>query len=223
MKKCELCKFAAKAYCESDQASLCWDCDARVHAANFLVARHSRTLLCNICQSQTPWTASGAKLGHTVTVCEICAKNGRVIEEENYYSGDGAAVDGGDGEDEDTDGEEEEEGNGEDGEEEEDEDDGENQVVPWAAIGTTPPPPASGCSSADESSGSGFSSIKRMRDQGNVCAHRKLTRIGSEDSFQQPLKNQRSEQDHEHYHRDNGVLTGGSGAVDLNLPASPSR
>ncbi|KAM0059041.1 putative transcription factor interactor and regulator Znf-B family [Helianthus debilis subsp. tardiflorus] len=46
MKTCELCKSAAKIYCDSDQASLCWTCDNKVHSANFLVARHSRTLLC---------------------------------------------------------------------------------------------------------------------------------------------------------------------------------
>ncbi|KAB1210083.1 hypothetical protein CJ030_MR6G011341 [Morella rubra] len=60
MKKCELCKVPARTYCESDQASLCWDCDAKVHGANFLVARHYRTLLCHACQSQTPWKASAS-------------------------------------------------------------------------------------------------------------------------------------------------------------------
>uniref|UniRef100_A0A3Q7F4K8 B box-type domain-containing protein n=1 Tax=Solanum lycopersicum TaxID=4081 RepID=A0A3Q7F4K8_SOLLC len=70
MKKCELCSSIARVYCESDQASLCWDCDARVHTANFLVAKHSRILLCNSCQSLTPWTGSGSKLGPTVSVCQ---------------------------------------------------------------------------------------------------------------------------------------------------------
>nr|GMC78749.1 zinc finger protein CONSTANS-LIKE 2-like [Ipomoea batatas] len=68
MKKCELCKSAARVFCDSDQANLCWDCDARVHSANFLVAKHSRTLLCQACQSQTPWTGSGPKLGPTVSL-----------------------------------------------------------------------------------------------------------------------------------------------------------
>ncbi|EEF37735.1 conserved hypothetical protein [Ricinus communis] len=72
MKKCELCNSLAKMYCESDQASLCWDCDARVHAANFLVAKHSRTLLCHLCQSFTPWTASGPRLRPTVSICDNC-------------------------------------------------------------------------------------------------------------------------------------------------------
>ncbi|KAK3014362.1 hypothetical protein RJ639_009084 [Escallonia herrerae] len=47
MKRCELCNSIARMYCESDQASLCWDCDARIHSANFLVAKHLRTLLCH--------------------------------------------------------------------------------------------------------------------------------------------------------------------------------
>nr|GMC83795.1 zinc finger protein CONSTANS-LIKE 2-like [Ipomoea batatas] len=72
MKKCELCKSAARVFCDSDQANLCWECDARVHSANFLVAKHSRTLLCQACQSQTPWTGSGPKLGPTVSVCQAC-------------------------------------------------------------------------------------------------------------------------------------------------------
>ncbi|PIN04316.1 hypothetical protein CDL12_23149 [Handroanthus impetiginosus] len=72
MKRCELCKGKARMHCESDQASLCWDCDAKVHSANFLVARHLRILLCHVCQSRTPWTASGTKLGPAFSFCEQC-------------------------------------------------------------------------------------------------------------------------------------------------------
>ncbi|PWA89291.1 B-box-type zinc finger [Artemisia annua] len=71
-KKCELCNHSAQIYCSSDTASLCYTCDQTVHSANFLVAKHSRTLLCHKCQSQTPWTASGLHLGRTVTVCVNC-------------------------------------------------------------------------------------------------------------------------------------------------------
>ncbi|XP_076909714.1 uncharacterized protein LOC143567087 [Bidens hawaiensis] len=75
MKSCELCKSLAKIYCESDHASLCWTCDSKVHSANFLVARHSRSLLCRVCQSPTPWTASGEKLGPSaVSICENCVR-----------------------------------------------------------------------------------------------------------------------------------------------------
>jgi hypothetical protein len=77
MKECELCELSARLYCESDEASLCWDCDAKVHSANFLVARHCRSLLCQICQSVTAWRASGAKPGLTVSVCERCAGGSR--------------------------------------------------------------------------------------------------------------------------------------------------
>ncbi|KAF4392698.1 hypothetical protein G4B88_029437 [Cannabis sativa] len=58
MKDCELCGLRARMYCESDQASLCWDCDEKVHGANFLVAKHSRSLLCHVCNFPTPWMAS---------------------------------------------------------------------------------------------------------------------------------------------------------------------
>ncbi|XP_076948895.1 uncharacterized protein LOC143621319 [Bidens hawaiensis] len=76
MKTCELCKSEAKVYCDSDQASLCWTCDTKVHSANFLVARHSRILLCRVCRSTTPWTAAGQNLGHSaVSICEKCVAN----------------------------------------------------------------------------------------------------------------------------------------------------
>ncbi|KAL3645412.1 hypothetical protein CASFOL_010592 [Castilleja foliolosa] len=72
-RSCELCEGTARIHCESDHASLCWDCDAEVHSANFLVARHSRNFLCHVCQSPTPWSASGPKLGTTAAVCQQCA------------------------------------------------------------------------------------------------------------------------------------------------------
>ncbi|KAM1139095.1 hypothetical protein ACFX2I_036806 [Malus domestica] len=122
MKKCDLCDSAAKVYCDSDQASLCWDCDVKVHGANFLVAKHSRTLLCHVCQSPTRWIGSGLKLCPTVSVCESCVNN----NEGNHHQD----------EDEDDDDEE-----GQDGAEE----DEENQVVPWSC---KPPPPVSSTSSS---------------------------------------------------------------------------
>lgn len=72
MRRCELCKAKARMHCSSDQASLCWSCDAAVHSANFLVARHSRNLLCGVCQSPTSWSTSGGKVRPTVSVCEQC-------------------------------------------------------------------------------------------------------------------------------------------------------
>ncbi|KAK0591324.1 hypothetical protein LWI29_038453 [Acer saccharum] len=162
MKNCELCKLQARTYCESDQASLCWSCDAKVHAANFLVARHSRTLLCHVCQSPTPWKASGEKLGHTVSVCNRCV-NGQVEDQESQGANDDADDEDEDYDDDDVEEDEEEE---EDEEVEEEEEDGENQVVPWSSMTATPPPPASSSSSSSEdfSDSVNVNSLKRFRE-----------------------------------------------------------
>ncbi|XP_041026375.1 zinc finger protein CONSTANS-LIKE 4-like [Juglans microcarpa x Juglans regia] len=151
MKKCELCDSPANLYCESDQASLCWDCDARVHGANFLVAKHSRTLLCHVCQSSTPWNGSGPKLGATISVCESCVDSNVKNEagnEGNDHDHNGADG-GGDSDDDDPDSddnfeeEEDDDGHGDDDQGDNDEDEEENQVVPWSS---TPPPPTSSSS-----------------------------------------------------------------------------
>ncbi|KAK9157035.1 hypothetical protein Scep_003609 [Stephania cephalantha] len=80
---------------ESDQASLCWDRDSKVHCANFLVARHSRSLLCHSCQS------TGVKLWPTVSVCERCMKGKErgsgVAEEESHNGNEIDRDDDGDG------------------------------------------------------------------------------------------------------------------------------
>ncbi|XP_019437045.1 PREDICTED: zinc finger protein CONSTANS-LIKE 2-like [Lupinus angustifolius] len=127
MKKCELCKVTATTFCESDQASLCWDCDAKVHGANFLVARHTRTLLCHTCHSLTPWKASGAFLGNTVSLCEGCAGGTRVHADE---------VDESEGDNDDE---------VESSDDEVEDEDGDNQVVPWSSTATTPPACSSSC------------------------------------------------------------------------------
>ncbi|XP_004243424.1 zinc finger protein CONSTANS-LIKE 4 [Solanum lycopersicum] len=153
MKNCELCTGLARMYCESDNASLCWDCDAKVHSANFLAARHSRSLLCQVCQSPTAWSAAGAKLGKTVSVCDKCV--------DGYYHRDGVEEmeESESVNDEESDTEDEET----DYEEDEDEiDSGDIQVVPWS--NTTPPPPASSSSSEDSSNGCRNVSSKRMRE-----------------------------------------------------------
>lgn len=169
MKTCELCKGLARMYCESDNASLCWDCDAKVHSANFLAARHSRSLLCQVCQSPTAWSAAGAKLGKTITVCERCV--------DGYYHRD-EVEDSDSVNDEESDTEEDEETDYE--EDEIDEDD--LQVVPWSA--TPPPPPVSSSSSEDSSNNRRNVSSKRMReadadlhsddDSGSSSFHRKV-------------------------------------------------
>ncbi|XP_016445560.1 B-box zinc finger protein 32-like [Nicotiana tabacum] len=52
-KLCELCNDQAALFCTSDSAFLCFHCDAKVHQANFLVARHLRFTLCSHCNSIT--------------------------------------------------------------------------------------------------------------------------------------------------------------------------
>ena len=159
MKSCELCKLAARTYCESDQASLCWDCDAKVHGANFLVARHVRCLLCLTCQSLTPWRAAGAKLGHTVSVCERCVNGGEREESEaendDHHHDDEEKADSDDDVSVDVDVEEK----------------GDNQVVPWSIVANTPPPASSSSSSDDYSGGdrevsnsTNLFSLKRLRE-----------------------------------------------------------
>ncbi|KAF5754521.1 putative transcription factor interactor and regulator Znf-B family [Helianthus annuus] len=143
MKTCELCKSAAKIYCDSDQASLCWTCDNKVHSANFLVARHSRSLLCRKCQSTTPWTASGEKLGPSaVSICEKCVVDATAYKEED----DEYEVDEDSENEIDVDDEEE---------------DSDNQVVP---LSFTPPPPASSSSCCDYSGGGDSVLVKRKRE-----------------------------------------------------------
>ncbi|KAJ6978916.1 hypothetical protein NC653_027179 [Populus alba x Populus x berolinensis] len=133
MKRCELCDSLAKVYCESDQANLCWDCDANVHSANFLVAKHSRSLLCHVCQSLTPWTGTGHKLGPTLSVCNNCVNNSSCREErgrEDDEEGDNDDDDDDDDLDREEDGDEDEdEENGDGGNDHGGEDDEENQNV----------------------------------------------------------------------------------------------
>ncbi|KAL7000257.1 hypothetical protein U1Q18_001405 [Sarracenia purpurea var. burkii] len=157
MKSCELCKSAARMYCESDQASLCWDCDAKVHSANFLVARHSRSLLCHVCQSPTAWNASGLKLGPTVSVCESCVRGcegvkNRSGDEESEREND-AEIEREDDEYDDDDHLEDDEDENEVDDEEAsgDDEDGDNQVVPWSSMPPSPPLPASSSSSEESS------------------------------------------------------------------------
>ncbi|XP_073009675.1 uncharacterized protein [Typha latifolia] len=179
-KGCELCSGVARMYCESDEAMLCWDCDSRVHGANFLVARHSRVLLCRTCQSPTPWRASGARLGPTVSLCERCCPR-RDDEAEG-----GAGEEEEEGEEEEVESEEEEEE-----EEDMEEGDGENQVVPWS-----PPPPvasSSSSSSSEESSiriecqrsgARGSSSLKRMRDNADLASQSQVDHPSSSSQSQ---------------------------------------
>ncbi|KAM1016523.1 hypothetical protein ACFX2A_047198 [Malus domestica] len=70
---CELCDQEASFYCPSDSAFLCSRCDARVHQANFLVARHLRQPLCSNCKS-----VAGTRDLHSL--CSSCSPE--------FFSGD---------------------------------------------------------------------------------------------------------------------------------------
>lgn len=150
---CELCGAAARVYCGADEATLCWGCDAQVHGANFLVARHARALLCRGCARPTPWRAAGPRLGPTASLCDRCVRRGLgAVGGDDEEMGGGR---GGQGEEEDEeggDGDDDDEvvvEDDEEDEEEEEEGEGENQVVPWTEEAeATPPPVASSTSSS---------------------------------------------------------------------------
>ncbi|CAA7025275.1 unnamed protein product [Microthlaspi erraticum] len=184
-KKCDLCDGVARMYCESDQASLCWDCDGKVHGANFLVAKHTRCLLCSACQSLTPWKASGLRVGPTFSVCESCVAlknaagggggggvstnrilsedpgqeiNGFDQEEDQLREHDG---DSAESYDDDEDEDEDEEYSDEDEDEDEvDDEEADNQVVPWSAAAQLPPM----MSESSSNGGGGDLVAKRTRD-----------------------------------------------------------
>ncbi|KAL2633843.1 hypothetical protein R1flu_005322 [Riccia fluitans] len=69
-KRCELCGDRATVYCPADDANVCWSCDAKVHSANFLVARHSRSVLCSKCCQPTDCRTSGS---HPSPLSRLCA------------------------------------------------------------------------------------------------------------------------------------------------------
>lgn len=56
-------------YCRSDAACLCLSCDRNVHSANALSKRHSRTLLCERCNSQPALVRCAQE---SVSLCQNC-------------------------------------------------------------------------------------------------------------------------------------------------------
>lgn len=56
-------------YCRSDAACLCLSCDRNVHSANALSRRHSRTLLCERCNSQPALVRCSEE---RVSLCQNC-------------------------------------------------------------------------------------------------------------------------------------------------------
>ncbi|PIA43719.1 hypothetical protein AQUCO_01800045v1 [Aquilegia coerulea] len=73
---CELCNGEAWLYCVSDSAFLCLNCDARVHQANFLVARHVRRTICCKCKYFDGNSISGVGFRrHIEPICQSCLSN----------------------------------------------------------------------------------------------------------------------------------------------------
>ena len=56
-------------YCRSDSACLCLSCDQNVHSANALSRRHSRTLLCERCNSQPAFVRC---IEESLSLCQNC-------------------------------------------------------------------------------------------------------------------------------------------------------
>ncbi|RRT58352.1 hypothetical protein B296_00020463 [Ensete ventricosum] len=70
---CELCGCEAAVFCDPDAAFLCWACDASVHGANFLVARHVRLVACPACDSlDAARCVSGAAPRRVRHFCASC-------------------------------------------------------------------------------------------------------------------------------------------------------
>ncbi|XP_057474046.1 B-box zinc finger protein 32 [Actinidia eriantha] len=69
----ELCDGEASLYCPSDSAFLCWNCNAKVHQANFLIARHVRRTVCSLCKSLTGNCISGPGSRLIHRICRSCS------------------------------------------------------------------------------------------------------------------------------------------------------
>ncbi|XP_028772020.1 B-box zinc finger protein 32 [Neltuma alba] len=79
---CELCSQEAYLYCASDSAFLCWKCDAKVHDANFLVARHIREVLCCDCKCFAGRQVSGSVVPLETMSCRNCSPEKHSDEED---------------------------------------------------------------------------------------------------------------------------------------------
>lgn len=73
-KFCELCGAHASTFCPSDEAFLCWSCDASVHQDNSLLARHVRKIICSKCKVFTENSVSGVCLPpQSLSLCAACS------------------------------------------------------------------------------------------------------------------------------------------------------
>ncbi|PKA67063.1 Zinc finger protein CONSTANS-LIKE 4 [Apostasia shenzhenica] len=74
-RECELCDREASLYCEADAAFLCWACDAQVHGANFLVARHVRAISCSGCGEMAAGNVNGPGSAPIRALCRSCSSD----------------------------------------------------------------------------------------------------------------------------------------------------
>nr|QTY32144.1 BBX transcription factor [Oxybasis rubra] len=69
-KTCEFCGASgAVVYCQADAALLCLSCDSKVHSANALFGRHSRSLLCDSCKENPAYVRC---MDHLMLLCQEC-------------------------------------------------------------------------------------------------------------------------------------------------------
>ncbi|KAL1806983.1 putative zinc finger protein At1g68190 isoform X1 [Daucus carota subsp. sativus] len=72
-KVCEYCKVLRPiVYCKADSANLCLQCDAKIHSANALSNKHSRTLLCESCRSHWAYIQCS---NHQMFMCRRCDRS----------------------------------------------------------------------------------------------------------------------------------------------------
>ncbi|XP_022876992.1 uncharacterized protein LOC111395236 [Olea europaea var. sylvestris] len=117
----------------------------KVQTANFLIAKHSRNLLCHACQLPSLWTGSNPRLRRKVSLSDSCSSRS------NWNNTDGDHdLEIVDFEDEDYDDDKDKEEEEEEHNNEEDDDIANNQVVPSSST-CLPPPLASSSFSSEES------------------------------------------------------------------------
>ncbi|KAM7463499.1 hypothetical protein LguiA_031620 [Lonicera macranthoides] len=80
-KICEFCMASRPVvYCKSDAAHLCLSCDARIHSANALSGRHSRTLLCESCRYRRAYIRCST---HQIFMCRGCDRSQHQISSQH--------------------------------------------------------------------------------------------------------------------------------------------
>lgn len=89
---CELCIAEAAVFCPSDAAFLCWSCDAKVHEANFLVARHVRQSVCSNCKNFTGHGISGVGFHPFPATCPSCPPASAVDDPDSPSSSSSSSV-----------------------------------------------------------------------------------------------------------------------------------